>query len=61
MFYVRGLNGHHAIRTWKVAIAAWLLLSGRAADAARAVAMVRAAKPRIVLEPGYLPPAPVMP
>ncbi|AEM51591.1 TonB-dependent receptor [Stenotrophomonas maltophilia] len=27
MFYVRGLNGHHAVRTWKVAIAAWLLLS----------------------------------
>jgi membrane-associated phospholipid phosphatase len=43
------------------AIATWLLLSGRAADAARAVAMVRAAKPRIVLEPGFLPPVPVVP
>ena len=31
MFYVRGLNGHHAVRTWKVAIAAWLLLSSAAA------------------------------
>ena len=31
MFYVRGLNGHHAVRTWKVAIAAWLLLSFAAA------------------------------
>lgn len=26
MFYVRGLNGHHAIRTWRLAIAGWLLL-----------------------------------
>jgi hypothetical protein len=31
VFYVRGLNGHHAVRTWKVAIAAWLLLSFAAA------------------------------
>lgn len=31
MFYVRGLNGHHAVRTWKVAIAAGLLLSFAAA------------------------------
>ncbi|MFV1845225.1 TonB C-terminal domain-containing protein [Stenotrophomonas maltophilia] len=31
MFYVRGLNGHHAVRTWRVAIAAWLLLSFAAA------------------------------
>lgn len=31
MFYVRGLNGHHTVRTWKVAIAAWLLLSFAAA------------------------------
>lgn len=31
MFYVRGLNGHHAVRTWKVAIAAWLLLPFAAA------------------------------
>jgi len=43
------------------AIATWLLLSGRAADAARAVAMVRAAKPRIVLDAGFLPPVPVAP
>lgn len=27
MFYVRGLNGHHAIRTWGLAIAGWLLLA----------------------------------
>lgn len=27
MFDVRGLNGHRAVRTWKVAIAAWLLLA----------------------------------
>lgn len=27
MFYVRGLNGHHAIRTWRLAIAGWLLLA----------------------------------
>jgi len=31
VFYVRGLNGHHAVRTWKVAIVAWLLLSFAAA------------------------------
>jgi hypothetical protein len=43
------------------AIAAWLLISGRASDAARAVAMVRAAKPRVVLEPGVLPPVQVAP
>ena len=43
------------------AIAAWLLLSGRAADAAQAVAMVRAAKPRIVLEAGALMPAAAAP
>ncbi|HDS0949901.1 TPA: TonB-dependent receptor [Stenotrophomonas maltophilia] len=37
MFYVRGLNGHRAVRTWKVAIAAWLLFAFVAAaqDAAR--------------------------
>ncbi|MDV9043763.1 STN domain-containing protein [Stenotrophomonas sp. RAC2] len=27
MFYVRGLNGHHAIRTWRLGIAGWLLLA----------------------------------
>jgi len=27
VFDVRGLNGHRAVRTWKVAIAAWLLLA----------------------------------
>ncbi len=43
------------------AIAAWLLLSGRATDAAQAVAMVRAAKPRIVLEAGTLAPAAAAP
>lgn len=31
MFYVRGLNGHHAIRTWGLAIAGWLLLAFAAA------------------------------
>ncbi|WP_414492756.1 TonB-dependent receptor [Stenotrophomonas maltophilia] len=31
MFYVRGLNGHHAIRTWRLAIAGWLLLAFAAA------------------------------
>ncbi|HIE1099748.1 MULTISPECIES: STN domain-containing protein [Stenotrophomonas] len=35
MFYVRGLNGHHAVSTWKLAIAAWLLLSFAVAAAAR--------------------------
>ncbi|MBX3503297.1 MAG: phosphatase PAP2/dual specificity phosphatase family protein [Alphaproteobacteria bacterium] len=39
------------------AIAAWLLQSGRAADAAQAVAMVRAAKPRIMLDAGAFVPA----
>lgn len=34
MFYVRGLNGHHAVSTWKLAIAAWLLLSCAAVAAA---------------------------
>jgi len=36
-------------------IAAWLLMTGRAADATQAVAMVRTAKPRVVLDPGALP------
>ncbi len=27
MFNVRGLDGRHAVRTWRVAIAAWLLLA----------------------------------
>lgn len=31
MFDVRGLNGHHAIRTWRLAIAGWLLLAFAAA------------------------------
>ena len=38
------------------AIAAWLLMSGRAVDAAQAVAIVRSAKPRIVIEAAILPP-----
>jgi membrane-associated phospholipid phosphatase len=43
------------------AIVAWLLLSGRATDAAQAVAIVRTAKPRIVLEAGALAPAAAVP
>ncbi|HEL2978006.1 TPA: STN domain-containing protein [Stenotrophomonas maltophilia] len=31
MFYVRGLNGHHAVRRWRLAIAGWLLLAFAAA------------------------------
>ncbi|MDR2961888.1 MAG: TonB C-terminal domain-containing protein [Stenotrophomonas sp.] len=37
MFYVRGLNGHRAIRTWRLAIAGWLLLASAAAVAQDAV------------------------
>lgn len=43
------------------AIATWLLLSGRATDADQAVAMVRTAKPRIVLDARALVAQPVPP
>lgn len=41
MFYVRGLNGHRAVGTWRVALAAWLLVAfvASAQDEARPYAI----------------------